>query len=719
MRKILLPIILLLSNLSFGQQCIDINVCVSSSCGASGTTSYLYSDQLFGVNTRNSFYQHNISDLKSFIGIFGLPIKSFYYPGGSIARLYHYSETPPKAFGVNSAEESTYININCNATCSGSGNCVQYCSDQGYSGTSNFYDLQLNLCDYNNNGIPDIGLTLSTNMYFDRQNNDLNQIFYKAKNTFPGYPVSIDAIVLGTEIHKDNVYTQTTYKNNYLDYLSPDQTVGYKVEAFRKITGNGGVLPVSASPFSGLTNSAYSINNLKSTYGYSGSPIVFDASDNTGASCWNKSIINWSCTGGGGCAASRCLPRMTGVSTNSGCINWWWDVNSDIIAGQTSNVLKNSVAIRELNEFFAEADDPDANEKSFYEYYNGLNTITNSNDGFDKMYIPQWGINGVGASSSNDILRNSLLHYIFTWRFFFKMMAYNLENDYSGSTKMVIKGAYFDNYVALNPTNHPTYGDPAFDLVYKNSDGSYVTSTSGDAFADLSTVVGRRYFKFVNPQSAIMIGNCTGNSLPPNLYAYYFDTNPNQAPPAKYCVYIINYSGQSVKIANVRMNGNKMAGTFSCKRIYTNEPNGLGVLVDKTDTSNYHVITSSITIDPCNPTTDLAFDMEPFCIAKLTWQQYLGCKDADSSVDDQSPFELQVFPNPTSDVLNIDANISGITSIQITDLTGNVLIWQLYNPNESEITLKQLNISHLSNGLYLIKIRVNQQVEIRKFTVIK
>ena len=71
-----------------------------------------------------------------------------------------------------------------------------------------------------------------------------------------------------------------------------------------------------------------------------------------------------------------------------------------------------------------------------------------------------------------------------------------------------------------------------------------------------------------------------------------------------------------------------------------------------------------------------------------------------------------MYPNPASSVLNIE-NAEN-SSIEIYDLLGRIIL------SENIISSnKQLNVSSLSNGTYLIKISNNGQNKIDKFIINK
>jgi hypothetical protein len=74
-----------------------------------------------------------------------------------------------------------------------------------------------------------------------------------------------------------------------------------------------------------------------------------------------------------------------------------------------------------------------------------------------------------------------------------------------------------------------------------------------------------------------------------------------------------------------------------------------------------------------------------------------------------------VYPNPTRDIVNINADASGIADLTISDITGKVV-------RQSQITLNNgqsaVNISDLDKGLYFFNVKL-ETGEVSKFNIIK
>jgi hypothetical protein len=63
------------------------------------------------------------------------------------------------------------------------------------------------------------------------------------------------------------------------------------------------------------------------------------------------------------------------------------------------------------------------------------------------------------------------------------------------------------------------------------------------------------------------------------------------------------------------------------------------------------------------------------------------------------------FPNPVKNILNLSYN-KNISNVSVYNLLGQEVIAKLMNANQS-----QIDMSHLSNGTYLVKVTANNQVK--------
>ena len=75
-------------------------------------------------------------------------------------------------------------------------------------------------------------------------------------------------------------------------------------------------------------------------------------------------------------------------------------------------------------------------------------------------------------------------------------------------------------------------------------------------------------------------------------------------------------------------------------------------------------------------------------------------------LDEYSNTEISIYPNPTTDYININSSEKNNT-IKITDLTGKMIF--------NEVNTTKINVSHLTKGIYIINIKTDNSESIQKF----
>jgi hypothetical protein len=65
------------------------------------------------------------------------------------------------------------------------------------------------------------------------------------------------------------------------------------------------------------------------------------------------------------------------------------------------------------------------------------------------------------------------------------------------------------------------------------------------------------------------------------------------------------------------------------------------------------------------------------------------------------PIEASIYPNPSKGLLNIECDSKNLRSVQVFDITGQLI---LESTNENDNSKMTLDISNNKNGLYIIKI---------------
>lgn len=81
------------------------------------------------------------------------------------------------------------------------------------------------------------------------------------------------------------------------------------------------------------------------------------------------------------------------------------------------------------------------------------------------------------------------------------------------------------------------------------------------------------------------------------------------------------------------------------------------------------------------------------------------------SADDFFTQNLSLYPNPTSDVVNLSSSSASINTVKITDLNGRVV----RNFGFSAVSSAQVNVSDLMSGMYLISVETNEGTGTSKF----
>lgn len=79
---------------------------------------------------------------------------------------------------------------------------------------------------------------------------------------------------------------------------------------------------------------------------------------------------------------------------------------------------------------------------------------------------------------------------------------------------------------------------------------------------------------------------------------------------------------------------------------------------------------------------------------------------------------IQIYPSPSKGLVNINFNRSELQNAEITviDQSGRV-VHQVRNKSESNLI--QLNLQHLSNGMYFIKVKAQDKVSVKKVLISK
>lgn len=121
-----------------------------------------------------------------------------------------------------------------------------------------------------------------------------------------------------------------------------------------------------------------------------------------------------------------------------------------------------------------------------------------------------------------------------------------------------------------------------------------------------------------------------------------------------------------------------------------------------TSDGNYSVTLNATTTDLCECTKTVTKTVENLRVNQLN----------DGSL-------ISVYPNPTSNILNIDyQTVSTLNQLQIVDVTGKHIRYIEVSPNTQKGTLN-VNVSELSAGVYFLRTQTETGTYVTKFVVSK
>tara|TARA_R110002020_G_scaffold125325_1_gene282498 strand:+ start:42 stop:635 length:594 start_codon:yes stop_codon:yes gene_type:complete len=109
--------------------------------------------------------------------------------------------------------------------------------------------------------------------------------------------------------------------------------------------------------------------------------------------------------------------------------------------------------------------------------------------------------------------------------------------------------------------------------------------------------------------------------------------------------------------------------------------------------------------DPCYA---WVIEVDPYC-CDTDWDEscvnlYEYCEDNYVGIGDQSYLYLSIYPNPTTDILNVKSTLPTVSSVY--DMTGKIII------NES--LSDRLDMSAYPAGVYTIQVKVGERIHCKR-----
>lgn len=102
------------------------------------------------------------------------------------------------------------------------------------------------------------------------------------------------------------------------------------------------------------------------------------------------------------------------------------------------------------------------------------------------------------------------------------------------------------------------------------------------------------------------------------------------------------------------------------------------------------------------------------------WVDNLAFNGSVTGIENKEPFlnNLVVFPNPSSETININLNLKSAqkVSIELTDITGKLILTKDVGIIQGEST-HTLNLNNISKGSYLVSVISEKGTEVRKIVI--
>ncbi|MBS7786894.1 aryl-sulfate sulfotransferase [Flavobacterium sp. CYK-55] len=384
---------------------------------------------------------------------------------------------------------------------------------------------------------------------------------------------------------------------------------------------------------------------------------------------------------------SEKIIELQPTGTNTGNIVWEWHLTDHLVQDfDATKPSYNSVAsnpqLLNIN-YNASATNSDWIHLNSIDYNASLDQILLSSHNLDEIWIIDHstttaqaaGHSGGNSGKGGDLLyrwgNSATYNHTTNAQFFGQHNAHWIPSGLAFENKIMVfnngLGRTGGNYSTVDIINPPTNG-----YLYESS-LPYLPSTAEWIYNSGNP---NNYYA-MNISGAQMLSN--GNVLMCNGPAGTFTEVDDSGTTVWKYINPVNASGVMTQNSSPTQNS-----VFRCT-FYPSHFSGF---------SN-HILNSGNTIENTNPVTNSC----QLLLANQTQVQN----------------SISVFPNPVSDMLNIQLSVSlSDAQLCLTDLSGKTIMKENINPTEAKYTLKT---SHLNNGLYLLKISNSQQSQNFKIVV--
>ena len=105
------------------------------------------------------------------------------------------------------------------------------------------------------------------------------------------------------------------------------------------------------------------------------------------------------------------------------------------------------------------------------------------------------------------------------------------------------------------------------------------------------------------------------------------------------------------------------------------------------------------------------------CSTQGYWSQYYGKKDTSVSINEPNIVELNIYPNPATNKVRINANASILIKDEyliVRNSIGETVVKEVI-----ELPQKELDISSLKNGIYFVEVKTKKGIISKKLAINK
>ncbi len=300
-----------------------------------------------------------------------------------------------------------------------------------------------------------------------------------------------------------------------------------------------------------------------------------------------------------------------------------------------------------------------------------------------------------------DLSQNLMLQQLETWYNFF-LTSLNVTNN----GNLTYLDCSQNNLTELDLSGNPLLetlicGNPEYDIAQQN----FLTNLNFSNNPSLNFLDA----SFNSTLTNININNCPELEY---IYANYCDLNSidvSQNPQLKRLILGIDYGFNMVSnnLESVDVSNNPILERLAvnyCNIQQLNVKNGNNTILTQLNARNNPAL-YCIQVDDETAANN---DEPPYSQWYVDTQSYFS-EDCELEIHDFLADDIHIYPNPAKDILNFEMPVNtDIKNISIYDISGRLIL-------QNDTDFKQLNISNLASGTFLLKMETSKGRVISKF----